>query len=64
MTLTINLHKDKRIDAQYYMKVDKKDEVNRMLQDAKIFVLTFDTLVCNVTEKEISAYRAKLGTNT
>ena len=59
-TRMINLHKDKRIDAQYYMKVDKEEEVNRMLQDAKTFVSTFDTLVCNATEKEIDSYRAKL----
>lgn len=35
---TINEHKSKRIDAQYYMKVDQENKVRIMLQEAKIFV--------------------------
>lgn len=56
----INEHKDKRIDAQYYMKVDKEEQVNKMLQEAKIFISIFDELVSNINEREINSYRAKL----
>lgn len=56
-TKTINLHKDKRLDAQYYMKIDKEGEIKEMLKDAKIFVSRFDELVSNLTEKEINEYR-------
>ncbi len=52
-TETINQHKDKRIDAQYYMKVDQEIKVRIMLQEAKIFVSTFDECVSNLTENEI-----------
>jgi len=54
---TINEHKDKRIDAQYYMNVGKEEEVEQILQDAKKFVLIFDDLVSNLTQQEIEAYR-------
>jgi len=54
---TINLHKDKRIDAQYYMKTDQEPKIRLMLKEAKIFVSSFDELVSNLTEKEIKTYR-------
>ena len=56
----INDHKDKRIDAQYYMKVGKEKEVGRMLQEAKIFISMFDTIVSDISQKEIELYRNKL----
>ena len=56
-TKTINQHKDKRIDAQYYMKVDKVEQIKQMLQEAKIFVSMFDELVLNLSEEEIISYR-------
>ncbi len=59
-TEIINLHKEKRIDAQYYMKVDKEEQVGSMLQEAKIFVSVFDTLVSNLNEKEMNTYREQL----
>ena len=59
-TEIINLHKEKRIDAQYYMKVDKEEQVGSMLQEAKIFVSVFDTLVSNLNEKEMNTYRERL----
>jgi uncharacterized protein (UPF0332 family) len=59
-TRTINQHKDKRIDAQYYMKVDKEEEISKMIREAKIFVSMFDELVSNINEKEIISYRRKL----
>lgn len=41
----INNHKEKRIDAQYYMRVGKEQEVLQMLKEAKIFVSNFDETV-------------------
>jgi len=57
---TINRHKDKRIDAQYYMKVDKEEQVGKMLQEAKMFISMFDELVSNLNEEEINLNRARL----
>ncbi|MBI3412595.1 MAG: HEPN domain-containing protein [Candidatus Aenigmarchaeota archaeon] len=57
---TINLHKDKRIDAQYYMRVGRKEDVDKMLKEAKMFVSMFDEIVSNLNEKEIDSYRIAL----
>lgn len=54
---TINYHKDKRIDAQYYMKVGKEEDVKKLLQEAKIFVSMFDEIVANLNEIEVNDYR-------
>jgi uncharacterized protein (UPF0332 family) len=59
-TKIINQHKDKRIDAQYYMEVDKEKEIEKMLQEAKMFVSMFDEIVSNINEEEISNYQNKL----
>jgi len=56
----INEHKDKRIDAQYYMKVDQEDKVKRMLIEAQNFISDFDDLVSNLSDKEIKKYRDKI----
>jgi uncharacterized protein (UPF0332 family) len=56
-TKTINEHKDKRIDAQYYMKIDQEPKVNLMIKEAKRFVAYFDELVSNLSENEIKDYR-------
>ena len=56
-TKTINEHKVKRIDAQYYMKVDQEIKIRAMLQEAKIFVSNFDEIVSKLTENEIKNYR-------
>ncbi|MEA3378477.1 MAG: hypothetical protein U9Q69_02445 [Nanoarchaeota archaeon] len=53
----INQHKDKRIDAQYYMKIDKKNEVKKMLNEAKILVSEFDELISNLGKVDIDFYR-------
>lgn len=53
----INSHKDKRIDAQYYMKIEQEDKVKLMLREAKIFVSDFDELVSKISEDEIKSYR-------
>lgn len=54
---TINEHKEKRIDAQYYMKVGKEKDVKAMLREAQYFVSYFDDLISNLTENEIKRYR-------
>ena len=59
-TELINKHKDKRIDAQYYMKVDKEDQVRNMLQEAKLFFSMFDELVSNLSEDETIEHRGNL----
>ena len=59
-TKIINEHKDKRIDAQYYMKVIEEKKIKKMLDDAKVFVSEFDDFVSNLDEKEINSYRKKL----
>jgi len=56
-TKTINLHKDKRIDAQYYMKVDQETKIRAMLQEAKMFVANFDEIISNLTEADIKKHR-------
>jgi len=59
-TKTINLHKDKRIDAQYYMKTAQETKVKEMLQESKIFISEFDGIISKLTEKEIQKYRNNL----
>lgn len=59
-TKIINQHKEKRIDAQYYMKIDKEKEIEEMLQEAKRFVSMFDEIVSNISEGEIINYQNKL----
>lgn len=59
-TKTINEHKDKRIDAQYYMRVGKEEQVQKMLQDAKEYVSIFDEIASNINEEEIKYYREKI----
>ena len=56
----INKHKDKRIDAQYYMKVDQEIKVKVMLTEAQNFISNFDELISNLSEKEIKEYRDKI----
>jgi uncharacterized protein (UPF0332 family) len=56
-TKTINLHKDKRIDAQYYMKVDQETKIILMLQEAKMFVSNFDEIISNLSEADIKKHR-------
>lgn len=59
-TKTINRHKDKRIDAQYYMKVDQEAKIRLMLQEAKTFVSSFDEIVSNLSEEEIKLHIKKI----
>ncbi|MGD9275642.1 MAG: HEPN domain-containing protein [Candidatus Pacearchaeota archaeon] len=58
----INEHKEKRIDAQYYMKVGQEPKIKIMLKEAQDFISMFDELISNLSEKEIKNYRKKLDT--
>ena len=62
-TKTINQHKGKRIDAQYYMKVDQENKIREMLQEAKLFVSMFDEIVSKLTENEIKIYKENISKN-
>ncbi len=62
-TKTINQHKDKRIDAQYYMKVDQEAKIRLMLQEAKIFVSNFDEIVSKLSESEVRSHREIISKN-
>ena len=59
-TNIINEHKDKRIDAQYYMKVGQENKVSAMLTEAQNFISDFDGLVSNLSDREIQEYRDKI----
>ena len=62
-TKTINKHKDKRIDAQYYMKFGQEAEIRSMLQEAKLFVSNYDNIISNLTENEVKEYRETISKN-
>ena len=57
---TINEHKDKRIDAQYYIKVGQENKVKDMLTEAQSFISDFDEVISNLSVKEIKEYRDKI----
>ena len=59
-TKIINEHKDKRIDAQYYMKVDQENKVKVMLIESQNFISSFDEIVSNLSEGEIREYREEI----
>ena len=59
-TRIISEHKEKRIDAQYYMKVDQEEKISDMIREAQTFIGQFDELVSNTTIKEIDHYRKSL----
>ena len=42
------------------MKVDQEDKIKIMLNEAKIFVSTFDETVSNLSERETQSYRVKI----
>lgn len=59
-TKIINQHKNKRIDAQYYMKVDQENKIQIMFTEAQNFISVFDEIVSNLYDKEIKEYRNKI----
>jgi uncharacterized protein (UPF0332 family) len=56
---TINEHKGKRIDAQYYMRTGREEQVRQMLKEAKAFVSGFEDFVSNLTDREAQSYMEK-----
>ena len=56
----INEHKNKRIDAQYYIKIYPENKIKTMLIEAQDIISNFDELVSNLFDKEIKEYRDKL----
>ena len=60
---TINQHKDKRIDAQYYMKTGQEPKIRIMLQEAKAFVADFDEIISNLSDAGIRQYREIVSKN-
>lgn len=58
--IVINQHKEKRIDAQYYMKIGKEKQVVDMLKEAKVFISEFDEFISNLSTAEIQHYRNKM----
>ena len=59
-TKLIEKHREKRIDAQYYLKVGKEKEVEDMLRDAKFFVADFERITTNLEDEEIERFREKI----
>ncbi len=59
-TKTITQHRDKRTDAQYYMKVGQEENIRDMLNEAKMFISYFDNLVSNLSDEEIKDYRESI----
>lgn len=56
----INEHKEKRIDAQYYLKVGQNEKIKEALKEAKKLIANLDETISNTFEKEIKEYRLKL----
>ena len=42
------------------MRIGKRDEIEKMLKEAKIFVNDFDEFVSNLTNQNIKDYRDKI----
>jgi len=57
---TIEEHKDRRIDAQYYLKTQDENALEEMLRNAKTFVAEFDNIISNTSDEEIGSFRKKL----
>jgi uncharacterized protein (UPF0332 family) len=57
---TIEKDKEKRTDAQYYLRVSEEREIRSMLNSAKILVAEFEEIVSNLDEREIILFRNKI----
>ena len=53
-------HKEKRIDAQYYILLEQEEKVRQILKEAKFFISEYEDFVSNLTEKEIIKYRNEI----
>ncbi len=56
----IEKHKEKRIDAQYYLKIGRANEIRKMLNEAKIFIISFEDIVVNLNENDLANFRQKI----
>lgn len=54
---TISEHKEKRIGAQYFIKVDKESEVRTMLIEAELFVARLEDIMEGMSDKDINNHR-------
>lgn len=52
--------KDKRIDAQYYLRTMEEDKIKSMLNSSKIFVGEFEEIVHMLDENKINLFRRKI----
>ena len=57
---TINEHKGKRIDAQYYIKTEQEEVIKQMMIEAKNFISAFDELISNLSEEKIKEYKERI----
>jgi len=59
-TKLIEEDKERRIDAQYYLRVAGESEMRNRLDSAKIFVVEFEDVISNLNEKKINFFRNKI----
>jgi len=58
-TKTIEEDKDRRVDAQYYLRTVPEEKIRNMFSSAKIFVADFEDLVSKMNEEKISSFRSR-----
>lgn len=59
-TSLIQQHKERRIDAQYHMRLGRERDVREMLAEAKVFVAAFSRLVDDIGDDDIAVFRKQL----
>jgi uncharacterized protein (UPF0332 family) len=59
-TRIIEEDKDRRIDAQYYLKTVGEDKIKDMLKSAKIFVAEFEDIITKIDENKIDFFKNKI----
>jgi len=59
-TKTIEEDREKRIDAQYYLRILEEDKINDMFRSAKIFVAEFEDIASKMNEERINFLRNKI----
>lgn len=59
-TELIEEDKERRIDAQYYLKVVEENKIKNMLNSAKFFVADFEDIISNLDDKKINFFRNKI----
>lgn len=59
-TKTIEEDKDRRVDAQYYLRTVEEDKIKDMFKSAKIFVAEFEDILSKMNEEKINFLRNKI----